>query len=58
MVPIKHSKDDEAEPKRYWHPYTLQSLNCEKFARIVNKILNGEDLLMKLDRAVRLHSQN
>lgn len=55
MVRIKIYQDDKEEPKRYWHPYTLQSLNCEKFAKIVNKILNGEHILMKLDRSIKSH---
>lgn len=57
MVRIKDYQEDQAKPKRYWHPYTLQSLNCEKFVQIVNKILNGEHFLMRLDRSIKLHSR-
>ncbi len=58
MFRIKDIKDDRVEPKKYWHPYTLQSLNCEKFAEIVNKILNGEHLLMELDKSVTLNTHD
>jgi hypothetical protein len=58
MFRIKDYKDGNVEPKKHWHPYTLQSLNCEKFARIVNKILNGEHILVELDRSVKLYSQD
>lgn len=58
MVRIKDIKDGIAEPKKYWHPYSLQSLNCEKFAEIVNKILNGEHFLMELDKSVKLNPQD
>lgn len=54
MLRIKDVQEDKGQPKRYWHPYTLQSLNCEKFAKIVNKILNGEHVLLELDRSIRL----
>ena len=58
MVRIKDHRDDYAEHKKIWHPYSLQSLNCEKFAKIVNKILNGEHFLMDLDRSVKLNTQD
>jgi len=58
MFRIKQIKEDQEKAKRYWHPYTLQGLNCEKFAKIVNKILNGEHLLLEIDRSVRLPSRD
>ena len=58
MFRINDYNDGKVEPKKHWHPYTLQSLNCEKFARIVNKILNGEHILVELDRSVKLYSQD
>ncbi len=54
MFRVKQIKEDDGKVKRCWHPYTLQGLNCEKFAKIVNKILNGEHLLLEIDRSVRL----
>jgi hypothetical protein len=58
MFRIKYYQEDKAKPKRYWHPYTLQSLNCEKFAKIVNRILNGDDLLLEIDRSVRISTRD
>jgi hypothetical protein len=58
MLRIKNYQEDKAKPKRYWHPYTLQSLNSEKFAKIVNKIQGGEHLLLELDRSIRLPVQD
>ena len=45
----------EREPKRhnllprkiYWHLYSLQNLNSEKFIRVVNKVLRKEYQLIK-----------
>lgn len=34
--------------RTYWHPYVLQSLAPEKFIRVVNKILKGENVLLRL----------
>jgi hypothetical protein len=34
-------------PKRYWHLYSLQSLQTHKLAEIVNKVLRREYLLIK-----------
>ncbi len=33
--------------KTYWHLYSLQTLESDKLARIVNKILNREYVLIK-----------
>lgn len=33
--------------KNYWHLYSLQSLNPEKFIKVVNKILKQDFLLIK-----------
>ena len=33
--------------KNYWHLYSLQTLDSEKLARIVNKILRREFHLVK-----------
>lgn len=33
--------------KTYWHLYSLQTLESEKLARIVNKILKDEYVLIK-----------
>jgi hypothetical protein len=46
---LKGKKDDSlrTQEKRYWHLYSLQSLNSEKFVKIVNKILRKEYLLIK-----------
>jgi hypothetical protein len=33
--------------KIYWHLYSLQNLNCEKFIKVVNKILKKEYQLIK-----------
>jgi hypothetical protein len=33
--------------KTYWHIYSLQTLNSEKFIKVVNKILKREYILIK-----------
>lgn len=33
--------------KTFWHLYSLQTLNSEKFIKIVNKILRNEYHLIK-----------
>ncbi len=33
--------------KTYWHLYSLQNLECNKLAKIVNKILKQEYQLIK-----------
>jgi len=34
-------------PKRYWHLYSLQSLQAHKLTEIVNKVLRQEYVLIK-----------
>lgn len=44
----KRGKDSFKIPKKtYWHLYSLQSLESEKFAKVVNKILRKEYTLIK-----------
>ncbi len=45
--PKKEEKKVVLPPKRYWHLYSLQSLQTEKLADIVNKVLRREYLLIK-----------
>ena len=33
--------------KIYWHLYSLQNLNSEKFIKVVNKVLRKEYMLIK-----------
>ncbi len=33
--------------KTYWHLYSLQNLQSEKLAKVVNKILKAEYMLVK-----------
>jgi hypothetical protein len=44
----KRGKDSYKIPKKtYWHLYSLQNLESEKFARVVNKILRKQFTLIK-----------
>lgn len=44
----KRRKTDYKMPeKTYWHIYSLQTLNDEKFIKVVNKILKREYILIK-----------
>ncbi len=44
----KKSKPEGRTPlKTYWHLYSLQTLNSEKFVKVVNKILKNEYHLIK-----------
>lgn len=43
----KNRKKVVLPPKRYWHLYSLQSLQTEKMAEIVNKVLQREYILIK-----------
>lgn len=44
----KKSKPSGRTPqKTYWHLYSLQTLNSEKFIKVVNKILRNEYHLIK-----------
>ena len=46
MAKVKKSR--EVMPKKtYWHLYSLQGIDSEKFAQIVNKILKKEYVLIK-----------
>jgi hypothetical protein len=41
-------KDVFVVPRKiYWHLYSLQNLNSEKFIKVVNKILRREYLVIK-----------
>ena len=43
----KKDKKVVLPPKRYWHLYSLQSLQTDKLAKIVNKVLRQEYVLIK-----------
>jgi len=44
----KRKKSNYKKPeKTYWHIYSLQTLNSEKFIKVVNKILKSEYILIK-----------
>jgi len=44
----KRKKDNVKLPKKtYWHLYSLQTLESEKFVKVVNKILRKEYILIK-----------
>jgi hypothetical protein len=44
----RKKKDNYKMPKKtYWHLYSLQTLNTEKFISVVNKILKQEYNLIK-----------
>ncbi|MBI3872011.1 MAG: hypothetical protein HY304_02910 [candidate division Zixibacteria bacterium] len=43
----KRKSDSRVPNKTYWHLYSLQTLNSEKFIKIVNKILRNEYHLIK-----------
>lgn len=46
----KNQKKDKKvvlPPKRYWHLYSLQTLQTEKLTKIVNKVLRREYILIK-----------
>ena len=44
----KKKKDNYKMPKKiYWHLYSLQTLNTEKFVSVVNKILKNEFYVIK-----------
>ncbi len=44
----KRKKDSVKLPKKtYWHLYSLQNLESEKFVKVVNKILRKEYMLIK-----------
>ena len=41
------TNENKSPEKTYWHIYSLQNLNSEKFIRVVNKILRNEYILIK-----------
>lgn len=44
----RKKKDTYVMPRKiYWHLYSLQNLNSEKFIKVVNKILRKEYQLIK-----------
>ncbi len=44
----KRNRENFKPPKKtYWHLYSLQRLESEKFAKVVNKILKREFVLIK-----------
>jgi len=48
MVPKKRRRGRFGLPKKtYWHLYSLQNLQSEKLAIVVNKVLKNEYILIK-----------
>ena len=46
-MPRRRKSDYKKPEKTYWHIYSLQNLNSEKFIKVVNKILKREYILIK-----------
>ncbi|MCK4428281.1 MAG: hypothetical protein KAW16_07355 [candidate division Zixibacteria bacterium] len=46
-MPKRRRVDYKKPEKTYWHIYSLQNLNSEKFIKVVNKILKSEYILIK-----------
>ena len=46
-MPRRRKSDYKKPEKTYWHIYSLQTLNSEKFVKVVNKILKREYILIK-----------
>ncbi len=46
-MPRRRRVDYKKPEKTYWHIYSLQNLNSEKFIKVVNKILKKEYILIK-----------
>jgi hypothetical protein len=46
-MPKRRRTDYQKPEKTYWHIYSLQTLNSEKFIKVVNKILKKEYILIK-----------
>lgn len=46
-MPRRRRVDYKKPEKTYWHIYSLQNLNSEKFVKVVNKILKKEYILIK-----------
>lgn len=40
-------EEEKTSSKDYWITYKLQSLSTEKFLKVVQKILDGEHILLK-----------
>ncbi len=48
MIAEKKTKIHMGLPKKtYWHLYSLQTLQSEKLAQIINKVLKKEYILIK-----------
>jgi hypothetical protein len=46
-MPKRRKSNYKMPEKSYWHIYSLQTLNSEKFIKVVNKILKREYILIK-----------
>ena len=46
-MPKRRKTNYQKPEKTYWHIYSLQTLNSEKFVKVVNKILRKEYILIK-----------
>lgn len=46
-MPRRRKSNYKKPEKTYWHIYSLQNLNSEKFIKVVNKILKREYILIK-----------
>jgi hypothetical protein len=46
-MPKRRKSNYKMPEKTYWHIYSLQTLNSEKFIKVVNKILKKEYILIK-----------
>ena len=46
-MPKRRKSNYKMPEKTYWHIYSLQTLNSEKFVKVVNKILKKEYILIK-----------
>ncbi len=46
-MPKRKKVNYQKPEKTYWHIYSLQNLNSEKFIKVVNKILKREYILIK-----------
>ena len=46
-MPKRRKSNYKMPEKTYWHIYSLQTLNSEKFIKVVNKILKRDYILIK-----------
>lgn len=46
-MPRRRKSNYKMPEKTYWHIYSLQTLNSEKFIKVVDKILKREYILIK-----------